>query len=127
MNAVLRVILTTNVVFLEPLNDSFLMNLAEKLGTNYLQFGVYLGLTSNKIDQITFRCADLVVINFKILKTWRNCKSPTESANVMFDNLREALLKIKRTDLEEQVRECILAAYQFFHTNYYNMFRVILE
>ena len=85
------------------------MTLAKKLGTDYLEFGIFLGLTSTKVRQIIHDNRDVVPINFTILEIWRESMTRQKSVSVMYDHLCKALLAIERNDLEECVRsgECL--------------------
>ena len=85
------------------------MTLAKKLGTKYIEFGIFLGLAYTKVLQIIHDNRDVVSINFTILETWRERTTHETSVSERYDKLCKALLEIGRRDIEEQVRsgECL--------------------
>ena len=71
---------------------------------NYLEVGVSLGLTSNKIHQLEHDHRLAVPINFHIVKTWRDNVDCRKSIDDMYDELAEAFKDIERMDLQDFVR-----------------------
>ena len=88
--------------FSAPLNDKVLMNLATNMGPEYVEVGVALGLTINKVKQIMHDCEKAVPINLDILTTWR--ENFVGDDNAKFDALAKSFLEIYRKDLCDVVR-----------------------
>ena len=86
-----------------PLNDKVLLNLAKKMGTEYVIFGVSLGLTAMKVQHLEYDYKKAVTINFQILRTWRD-NVEGEPQDNMFDTLANTFLDTEQRNLHDIVR-----------------------
>ena len=91
-------------MFLEALNDKFLLKLAREMGIEYLEVGVSLGLTGNTVRQLEHDHRRAVDINFHILKTWRDNVDYGKSVNDMYDQLAVVFMDIGLGILHDFVR-----------------------
>ena len=78
------------------------MRLAKSTGDNYLELGIFLGLTEHAIKAIRADSDNVVSCIFHILTTWRNQKLNPDSISV-FKELCAAFTDIGRADLGDHI------------------------
>ena len=78
------------------------MRIARRIGSEYYQFGIFLGLTADTVKAKRASYSDVVECAFEILLTWRQRSETTESTKTLKE-LCGALKDLDRTDLVELV------------------------
>jgi len=78
------------------------MRLAKRIGSEYYQFGIFLGLTADTIKAQQATNSDVVECSFEILLTWRQMSGTPESTKTLKE-LCDALTDLNRMDLVEFV------------------------
>ena len=78
------------------------MRLARRIGAEYYQFGIFLGLTADTVKAKKASHTDVVECAFEILLTWRQRSENPESTTTLKE-LCDALRDLDRTDLVQLV------------------------
>ena len=78
------------------------MRLAKRIGSEYYQFGIFLGLTADTVKAKEANHRDVVQCSFEVLLKWRQRNGFPESTKTL-NALCEALTDLERTDLVQFV------------------------
>ena len=87
-----------------PGKDGAKINIPQKIGTKYSQFGVQLlnDETGEEIDAVVAKCReDAEQINFEILKLWVRGKGKPLSWDVLIDVLKDIGLGTLASDIKD--------------------------
>ncbi|XP_072017945.1 uncharacterized protein [Amphiura filiformis] len=88
------------------LNDEYLMDLAQQMGSDWEMLGVYLGFNRSEIERFRFEnSSNILMAVHRMLIYWRRRQDPECQVKEVVGNLSKALSKCKRSDLAGRVLE----------------------
>ncbi|KAK2181795.1 hypothetical protein NP493_375g00019 [Ridgeia piscesae] len=89
-------------VTLGYLNNKFLLRLAQRIGKDFRQLGIFLEFETHTLEAIRSDNTAVVDCAFDVLKTWKYaCKQP--DSVTAYETLCDALSELRRNDLVEYV------------------------
>ena len=90
------------------LDDKYLLNLADQLGSEWEQLGTYLEFEGSEIFRIKAENRDNMLTGIhKMLISWRQRQDPEHGVKQVLENLSQALGSCKRKDLAQKVLSLI--------------------
>ena len=90
------------------LDDKYLLNLADQLGSEWEQLGTYLEFEGSEIFRIKAENRDNMLTGIhKMLISWRQRQDPEHGVKQVLENLSQALGSCKRKDLAQRVLRLI--------------------
>ena len=88
--------------FLGYMSDKFFMRLAKSIGSEYLELGIFLGLTQPAIKAIHSDSDNVVSCIFQILTTWRDERLNPDSMSV-FKELCDAFTDLGKAKIVDRI------------------------